>query len=107
MSAKIEWAEEADADLNEIIDYYLSITDEETTFRSMTAILEKVEYFAEHTMAGGKVQGMSREFKQGYTKNSTYRIYYRVMGENSIKVLMILHSRRERPSIQKIQTRDK
>jgi len=101
----ISWAPQALKDLNEIV-AYLEQFDEEVADAVESAILQQIEWLEQHSMAGSRVEGMPLDYKLGYAIKQKFKIYYRVKGVASIKVIMIRRSERLPPKPKDITKRD-
>lgn len=101
----ISWLPEAVADVAEIIEN-LFVQDPEVAFAVQDKILEKVEWLETHTIAGGRVIGLGKDYRQAFAIKTTYRIIYKVIGEDSIRVIMVRYSRRQKPTAGEIAERE-
>jgi len=102
----LDWVPEAIDELKELMDYAYQFSPE-AGVAVRDAIIQKAEWLATHSMAGGRVEGLSSEYKVGYTKKSKYRIYYRTLSQDYIEILMVRHASRPKPRIEELQGRER
>lgn len=84
----IEWTDEAIEEINQITEYYYAI-DPELGIEIQDKILDKIDWLSTHTMAGGPVKGLGRDFKTGYAIKTRYKILYQVLGTDHILVIAV------------------
>jgi addiction module RelE/StbE family toxin len=98
----LDWSPDAINDLKEIYSY-ISTYDPDIADMVEDAIIERAEWIAlNFPMAGGRVQGLGSDYRQNLAIKDKYRIIYKVLGENSIKIISIRHTKRKNLSSQEI-----
>jgi plasmid stabilization system protein ParE len=96
--AIIEWSLLAITDITDITEYYTEVADFQTASEVSSAILSKVQDLSDTRFLGKIVEGATSNYRLGYAIKGTYKIYYQVKGNNHIKVLYIVHSRKLPPT---------
>lgn len=103
----VDWAPEAIEDIAEIINYYLLIDRPDLADQVESAILSRAEWIAHNfPLWGARLKGLGSEYGYNLAIKNLYRITYRGLGYDFIKVIMVRHTRRQQPTAQEIKERD-
>jgi hypothetical protein len=57
-------------------------------------------------MGGAIVRGLANEYREWITAKRNYRIYYKRLDTNAIKVLLVVSTRQQTPSAQEVLEAD-
>ena len=102
----LDWAPKAIDDLKEIVNYILPF-DPDIADYVQEAIYDRAEWIVNNfPMAGGRVEGLGPQYRQNYAIRDKYRIIYKVLGDRSIKIIMVRHTKRRPTSASEIREQD-
>ncbi len=88
-------SKKAQADFDEITDYYADNLDEETANILVGLLLDQLQKLADTTLISGKqVQGMSQQYRQWNILDGKYQVYFTRARNGNIRVLRIYNSKR-------------
>jgi plasmid stabilization system protein ParE len=100
----VEWTAEAEAELEEIFRYLYSVNPK-VALSTNEAILEKIGLIASYPLFGVRIEGLDEIYRRDIVSKTQYLIYYKVLGPGSIKVLVIIHGKRKKPTLKKLRRR--
>jgi plasmid stabilization system protein ParE len=91
----IDYSARASLELDEITDYYLRVTDEETTVKVMTAILTEITYLADSPMLGKRIANEAPQYRVWIILKDRFKIYFERIAPDHIRVFRVYGARRK------------
>jgi plasmid stabilization system protein ParE len=91
--AIVKLTRKAQADLRDISYFYLKINKEMAVHQKAT-IAKDLRRLADNPMLGSKDEDLGDPYRYWYVLGMEYRVYFKRLGSNSIKVLRIWPSRK-------------
>lgn len=105
----VRWSVKARANLN-AISTYLDTINPDVSFRVERAIVEKANWLAAspiNAMSGSAIEGLAQKYLRAFVLKQSYRIYYKIQGPKTVKILLVYHSRQKPPTVKEILAADK